>query len=62
MLEYSKLILQKVSFDPFLFEKELRKSISYLRPDEIEDLLNYLKVHHTEYSDILSAVHQLFFK
>ncbi|NJL11667.1 MAG: hypothetical protein HC913_00680 [Microscillaceae bacterium] len=39
MLEYVKVILQKVSFDLKLFEKELRKSISrYLQPTEVESL------------------------
>ena len=38
MLEYVKVILQKVSFDLRLFEKELRKSISYLKPMEIDTL------------------------
>jgi len=62
MLEYSKLILKKVSFDGFLFEKELKKSLNYLLPHEIEDLFTWAKVHHAEYSDILEAVQQLFFK
>lgn len=62
MLEYSKLILKKVSFDSFLFEKELKKSLNYLMPHEIEDLLTWAKVQHGEYSDILEAVQQLFFK
>lgn len=30
MLEYSKMILQKVSFDRALFEKELRKAVKML--------------------------------
>lgn len=39
MLDYVKLILQKVSFDASLFEKELRKSINhYLKPEEINRL------------------------
>jgi len=38
MLEYFKTILNKVSFDLLLFEKELRKSISRLLPNEVEDL------------------------
>ncbi len=39
MLEYVKVILQKVSFDVALFEKELRKSIIYyLKPTEVESL------------------------
>ncbi len=34
MLEYAKIILQKVSFDSFLFEKELRKAVADLTQDE----------------------------
>ncbi len=35
MLEYTKTILQKVSFSPALFGKELRKSLQWLQKDEI---------------------------
>jgi hypothetical protein len=35
MLEYAKTILQKVSFDLRLFEKELRKAIASLIREEI---------------------------
>jgi hypothetical protein len=35
MLEYCTVILQKVSFSPSLFEKELSKSIKMLPRDEI---------------------------
>lgn len=38
MLEYAKTILEKVSFDHRLFEKELRKAIANLIKDEIEVL------------------------
>ena len=38
MLEYIKMILQKVSFDKALFEKELRKAIKSLLPDEVKSL------------------------
>ena len=34
MLEYAKIILQKVSFDNSLFEKELRKAVADLHQDE----------------------------
>jgi len=34
MLEYAKIILQKVSFDSLLFEKELRKALAELNTDE----------------------------
>lgn len=35
LLEYFKIILKKVSFDRYLFEKELRKSIARLIPPEV---------------------------
>jgi hypothetical protein len=35
MLEYTKNILQKVSFSPSLFGKELKKSLQWLQKDEI---------------------------
>ncbi|EAY29605.1 hypothetical protein [Microscilla marina] len=42
MLEYVKTILQKVSFDKILFEKELNKSISkYLKPNEVEEFRDW---------------------
>ncbi len=37
MLEYFKTILQKVSFDPWLFEKELKKAILTLIPQELRE-------------------------
>lgn len=38
MLEYTKLILEKVSFDRKLFEKELTKAIRYLLDPELREL------------------------
>lgn len=35
MLEYTKIILQKVSFSPALFGKELKKSFRWLQKDEV---------------------------
>ena len=34
MLEFSKNILTKVSFDKVLFRKELVKALKYLKPNE----------------------------
>jgi hypothetical protein len=34
MFEFSKTILEKVSFDRTLFCKELKKAIRYVKPDE----------------------------
>ncbi len=42
MLEYYKTVLQKVSFDVKLFGKELKKAISKLLPEEIEELKAWL--------------------
>lgn len=41
MLEYSKLILEKVSFDAGLFENELKKSTRSLIGNEIGELRNW---------------------
>tara|TARA_B100000795_G_scaffold60349_1_gene40376 strand:+ start:357 stop:545 length:189 start_codon:yes stop_codon:yes gene_type:complete len=38
MLEFCKSVLQKVSFDHLLFQKELNKSIDWLGKSEVENL------------------------
>jgi len=38
MLEYYKLILQKVSFNKGLFQKELKKAVGMLKSDEVHQL------------------------
>ena len=38
MLEYTKTVLNKVSFDATLFCKEVQKAVSRLLPYEIEEL------------------------
>ncbi len=38
MLEYIKVVLQKVSFNRYLFEKELRKAVRTLIPVELLQL------------------------
>lgn len=38
MLEYAKTILLKVSFDKILFEKELRKALRNMLPDDLLQL------------------------
>ena len=43
MLEYTKTVLQKVSFDAKLFSKELQKALSRLLPFEIEELKRWLE-------------------
>lgn len=38
MLEYTKTVLKKVSFDTTLFCKEVQKAVTRLLPYEIEEL------------------------
>ena len=40
-LNYVKVILTKVSFDQHLFEKELRKALTRLSPEEVEHLRSW---------------------
>ncbi len=34
MLELSKTILSKISFDKYLFRKELKKAVKWVKPNE----------------------------
>ena len=43
MLDYTKTILQKVSFDAKLFAKEVKKAAALLLPAEIQELKIWLK-------------------
>jgi len=57
MLEYIKTILVKVSFDKFLFEKELRKSFTFLVQDELTELRNWCYVQFaTLHAPVLNQV------
>lgn len=41
MIEYTKSILERVSFDPVLFCKELEKAVKALLPYEVEELTKW---------------------
>jgi DNA replication protein DnaD len=43
MFEYTKTILEKVSFNKELFKKELEKAVNRLLPYEIKELYYWLK-------------------
>ncbi len=45
--DYTKIVLEKVSIDPTLFRKELRKANKNLLPYEIEQLRIWLE-HFTD--------------
>lgn len=55
MLSYVKMILQKVSFDGRLFEKELRKAVKMLIAEELRELKNWCYANYRyKYEDILN--------
>lgn len=43
MLDYTKLILERVSFDESLFKKEIEKAFKVLLPEEVQQLLNWAR-------------------
>lgn len=47
MFNYTKNVLERVSFDPILFCKEVKKALKVLLPYEIEQLKIWL-MHYTE--------------
>jgi len=40
--DYTKSVLERVSFDPVLFTRELKKALKTLLPYELESLKNWL--------------------
>lgn len=56
MLEYSKTVLKKVSFDAKLFLKELKKAVSRLLPDEIEELKLWLLQFTTDKPELQQSL------
>jgi hypothetical protein len=57
MLRYYKQVIDKVSFSAFLFEKELRKAIRSILPDDLPELAQwaYAKFGHI-YGQILDSL------
>jgi len=54
MLEFSKNVLQKVSFDHHLFEKELTKSLQWINQSDAESLREWcLEMYGNKYSHII---------
>ena len=53
MLNFSKKILKKVSFDQALFKKELTKSIRWLNKQEIVALKIWALTSFTQYKHII---------
>ena len=57
--DYTKSVLERLSFDPVLFTKELKKAIKNLLPYEVEQLKKWLQFftsEHPELKQCLSVV------
>lgn len=52
-LDYYKMILEKVSFDPDLFEKEFRKAIKSVEKNEADQLAAWVRSRRLR-SDMVS--------
>ena len=61
MFNYTKEILEKVSFDPSLFAKELDKAIKSLLPHEIEELYFFVAELATCNPDLERSLYQFNF-
>lgn len=57
MLKYTKTILQKVSFNRDLFNKELKKSLNWLRKEEVMVLKTWCVINFgAVYMDVINEV------
>ena len=56
MIEYTKLILSKVSFAPNLFYRELKKAVNSLLPYEVEELKEWLNVYTKNKPELMQCV------
>lgn len=48
-LEYYKFILERVSFDAILFQKEFRKAITNLLENEVRELTEWVKSNYAKH-------------
>jgi hypothetical protein len=56
MLEFSKKVLNKVSFDKKLFKKELQKSLRWLNKGEMNHLKIWTLATFSQYKNIILEV------
>ena len=56
MLEFSKKVLNKVSFDKTLFRKELQKSLRWLSKKEMAHLKIWALATFSQYKNIILEV------
>lgn len=56
MLEMTKSVLQSVSFDKILFQKELKKATKWVAQEEYQMLRIWCLASFAMYSDIINEV------
>ncbi len=57
MLKYTEIVLQKVSFNKELFNKELRKSLKWLKNEEVKVLRSWCVMNYgNTYGDVIFDV------
>lgn len=54
--DYTKSVLERVSFDPVLFLRELRKAVKSLLPYEIEQLKKWLQFYTKEKPELIQCL------
>ena len=59
MFEYSKTVLQRVSFDVSLFCRELEKALDCLLPHEIDELMIWIQSLIQEKPELKSCLIRL---
>ena len=57
--DYTKSVLERVSFDTTLFVKELKKAVKALLPYELEQLRRWLQYFTTDRPELQACVHQV---
>lgn len=57
--DYTKSILERVSFAPDLFVKELKKAVRNLLPHEMEHLRNWLNYYTKERPELKQCLIEL---
>lgn len=59
MLEYTKTVLEKVSFNEALFAKELMKSIQWVRTEDVNQLYVWCKnLYGNQYQKVIDQCFQ----
>lgn len=54
--DYTKSVLERVSFDPSLFTKELKKALKALLPYELEQLKKWLSYYTTDRPELKACI------